>query len=70
MTRIMDIIIKTCATRHITQAELSRRSGVNESAVSRYFRDERTPNLSTAEKMANAIGATLKIVKIKEEGNG
>lgn len=58
---IMDSIIEDCRLRGITQRELAEMSGLTEASICRYFKHQRVPNLSSAEKMANALGLTLRL---------
>lgn len=64
MTEIMKHIIQECQINQITQRELAEKSGLTEASVSRYFNDERTPNLKNAERMAKAVGLTLVLVNV------
>lgn len=41
--------------RRMTQRQLAAKSGVNHSTISRLLREERTPNLETATKLARAV---------------
>lgn len=59
----MKHIIQECQINQITQKELAEKSGLTEASVSRYFNDERTPNLKNAERMAKALGLTLVLEK-------
>ena len=63
MTDIMKKIICECQDRNMMQRELAEKSGLTEASVSRYFNGERTPNLKNAERMAQAVGLTLMLVK-------
>lgn len=64
MTEIMKHIIQECQINQITQRELAEKSGLTEASVSRYFNDERTPNLKNAERMAKSVGLTLVLVNV------
>lgn len=61
MTKIMQQIIASCEVRGISQRELAQKSKLTEASVSRYFNGTRTPNIKSAENMANALGFTLSL---------
>lgn len=62
MTETMQQIINDCKLRNITQRELSKRSGITENSISRYFKDQRTPDMNNVEKMAAALGLRVALV--------
>ena len=63
MNKIMQQIKEDCRLRGMTQRELAENSGLTEASVSRYFSGERTPNLKSAERMAEALGLELRLIK-------
>lgn len=62
MTETMQQIIDDCRLRNITQRELANRSGITENSISRYFNDQRTPDMNNVEKMAAALGLRVALV--------
>ena len=64
MSDLVHSIIENCRLQSITQRELAEKSGITEASISRYFSDERSPNIKNAEKMASALG--LRIVMLNE----
>lgn len=63
MNNIINQIINECKLRGISQRELSKRCGITEVSVGRYFNGTRTPSIEIAEKMANALGLELALIK-------
>lgn len=45
--------------RKISQAELSKRSNVNRINISQYETGAKNPNLTTTQKLAEALGVTV-----------
>ena len=54
-------IRKTRLRAGLTQAELARRVGTTQSAISRLESGRVRPSLATLERLANACGATLEL---------
>lgn len=48
--------------RRLTQAELARRSGVQQSEISRIERGTANPTVATLSALVNALGAELRLV--------
>lgn len=46
--------------RQITQAELSRNTGITKSAINRYIKNERLPNVLSALKIAKYLDLDVK----------
>lgn len=63
MTEIMLRIKEECEDLNISQRDLAERSGLTEASISRYFNDQRNPNIKNVEAMAKALG--LKILLFK-----
>lgn len=54
-------LIRARVAAKMTQKELSERSGINQSNISRIENGDISPNVSTLKKLAEALGTTLKI---------
>jgi plasmid maintenance system antidote protein VapI len=55
MNRLRDILL----TKHISQAELSRMTGIPQSDISKIIYDQKDIYLSTAKKIAKALGKSV-----------
>lgn len=53
------VILKVRKALQWTQDDLAAKVGTSKQVISRYERDERSPKISDAEKIANALGITL-----------
>jgi DNA-binding XRE family transcriptional regulator len=53
--------------RRVTQAELARRSGVQQSEISRIERGTANPTVATLKALVDALGAELRLVDPKAE---
>jgi len=47
---------------HVTQRELAARSGIHQAEVSRILSGRTQPRIGTAERLARALGAELRVV--------
>ena len=66
----MDIIkqvIDECIKQDISQAELSKRMELEPHIISGYFHRHHAPSLKNLEKMADALGMELRLVKKERE---
>lgn len=63
----MDNFLKILKERKISVNELSKRSGVHLRTIQNWIYGIAEPSLSNAEKVLNAMGYQLQIVKIEEE---
>lgn len=59
---IIDDYIKIRKSRHLSQTEIARKSGLHQAAVGRIENKSTEPRLETLLKMLNAMGLTLAIV--------
>lgn len=67
----MDIgraLIQICADRHITAAELARRTGMTPGTISRYKSGQVIPSLEALEALATAIGCHVYEIVARAEG--
>jgi transcriptional regulator with XRE-family HTH domain len=55
-----DIVRDTIASSGLTRYEISKRSGVPESALSRFMSGERSMTLATLDKLLDVIGIELR----------
>ena len=51
---------------HMTQKELSQKTGIKQSAIARLESGKQSPNTETLFKILEAVGCTLEIVPIKK----
>ncbi len=58
--KIGDIIRRRREARGVTQAALARRAGLSRMHMIRIERDEISPTLDTLEKVAKALGVTVR----------
>ena len=66
----MDLIRTTIEIRkksHISQSELSRKTGIKQPAIARFEEGIHSPTIGTLMKMLVPMGYTLKIVPIKKK---
>jgi DNA-binding XRE family transcriptional regulator len=49
---------------HVTQRELASRSGIHQAEVSRILTGRTQPRVGTAERLARALGAELRVVTV------
>ena len=64
MSDLIDSIVENCRLQSVTQRELTKKSGLTEASISRYFSGERSPNIKNAEKMASALGLRIVMIKV------
>ena len=60
----MDIIkalIEARTSQHLTQKELSRRTGINQADISKLENGTRNPTVNLLKRLADGMGMTLKI---------
>lgn len=69
-TEIIKATIEARRKKHITQTELSRRTGIKQSAIARMEKGLHSPKVSTLIKILFSIGYEIKIVPIKKNKNG
>ena len=63
MNKIVQDIFEEANLLGITQKELAKRSNVTESDVSHYINDHRCPKLDIVQRLANAIGCEIILVR-------
>ncbi len=61
-SEIIEAIIEARENRKMTQMEISRKSGLTQSAIARVERGIHSPTMQTIIKYLHAIGYTLKVV--------
>ena len=59
---IIDDFIKIRKSRHLSQTEIARKSGLHQAAIGRIENKSTEPRLETLLKMLNSMGLTLAIV--------
>ncbi len=67
----MDIIralIRARKEQHLTQAELSARTGIHQGDISRLENGSRNPSLNMLKKLADGLNMTLRIEFVPKEG--
>ena len=65
-TKLLKATIDARKKANITQEELSRRTGIKQSAIARFESGRQMPNTDTLFKILGALGCTLEIVPIKK----
>lgn len=59
-------LVRDARRRHgVGQAELARRLGTSQPAISRIERDQVSPTVETLERILNAIGETLQVATLR-----
>ena len=59
--------VKAREEKNITQTELSKRTGLKQSAIARFESGKHLPNISTLLKILEPLGYTLKVVPIRNK---
>lgn len=62
---LIEATIKARKSEKISQEELSRRSGLKQSAIARVERGTHSPSANTLIRMLHPMGYTLKVVPLK-----
>ena len=65
--QIIAATIKARENKHITQTELSKRTGLKQSAIARIESGKHLPNTGTLLRLLEPLGYTLKVVPIKNK---
>lgn len=65
--QIIAATIKAREEKHMTQTELSKRTGLKQSAIARIEGGKHLPNISTLLKILEPLGYTLKVVPIRNK---
>ena len=65
-TKLLKATIEARKKANITQEELSRRTGLKQSAIARFESGRQSPNTDTLLKILEALGFTLEIVPLKK----
>lgn len=65
-TQIMEATIEARKKNKLTQRELSKKTGIKQSAIARIEKCVNSPQLSTLMKLLYPMGYTLKVVPIEE----
>jgi ribosome-binding protein aMBF1 (putative translation factor) len=63
-------IITARSEQHITQKELSRRSGIRQSNLSRIETGETSPTVATLQRILRPLGKTLRVVDLEQPRPG
>lgn len=53
---------KLMIEREMTAADIARKSGMTQAALSRYINDKRTPNLNSVIKIAKALNVPIELL--------
>jgi transcriptional regulator with XRE-family HTH domain len=67
--KIMGEIVRVRKERHMTQRELEKATGINQSSIARMESGDTDSQLSTILRILRALGKTLAIVDLKPEDN-
>ena len=67
--KIIEAIIEARKSQKITQEELSKKTGIKQSAIARLESGKHIPNTSTLLKLLIPIGYTLQVVPINSVKN-
>lgn len=65
--QIIMATIKAREEKNITQTELSKKTGLKQSAIARLESGKHLPNISTLLKILEPLGYTLKVVPIRNK---
>lgn len=65
-TKLLNATIEARKKANITQEELSKRTGLKQSAIARFESGKQSPNTDTLFKILEALGLTLEIVPLKK----
>lgn len=65
-TKLLKATIEARKKAHMTQEELSQKTGIKQSAIARLESGKQSPNVDTLFKILEAVGYTLEIVPIKK----
>lgn len=63
---LIEATIKARKAQKLSQEELSKRSGLKQSAIARVERGTHSPSTSTLIRMLHPMGYTLKVVPLKK----
>lgn len=68
---IIQALIDARISQHMTQKELSSRTGITQADISRIENGTRNPSLNMVKKLANGLGMQLKLefIPMNTEGN-
>lgn len=58
---LLELIIEARINKGLTQADLARKAGTKQSAISRFERGGSNPTLGFLSKIASALGASVKV---------
>ncbi|MCR5634507.1 MAG: helix-turn-helix domain-containing protein [Lachnospiraceae bacterium] len=64
---IIQAMIDACNSQHITQKELSERTGITQADISRIENGTRNPSLSMMKRIAEGLGMCLKLEFIPKQ---
>ena len=65
-TKLLKATIEARKKANMTQEELSRKTGIKQSAIARFESGKQSPNTDTLFKILEAVGCTLEIVPLKK----
>ena len=65
-TKLMKATIEARKKANMTQEDLSRKTGIKQSAIARFESGRQLPNTVTLFKILEALGCTLEIVPLKK----
>ena len=63
---IIDATIKAREKQKLTQRELSKRSGIKQSAIARLEKSKNSPRVDTLMRLLYSMGYTLKVVPLNK----
>ncbi len=65
-TKLLKATIEARKKANMTQEDLSRKTGIKQSAIARFESGRQLPNTDTLFKILEALGCTLEIVPLKK----
>ena len=65
-TKLLKATIEARKKANMTQEQLSKKTGIKQSAIARFESGKQSPNTDTLFKILEAVGCTLEIVPLKK----
>ena len=65
-TKLLKATIEARKKANMTQEQLSKKTGIKQSAIARFESGKQSPNIDTLLKILEAVGCTIEIVPIKK----